>query len=134
VLLQSRLPYFNIDNSKAKRAMAAIRSIGQPAGHRLARAGLFDSVNLNNTNAKSEIIGDCDRAAAPSTIDLEQTTSCMCVMSFMRVAILRDARATLGLLRMRSEIGELKKAATATALILRSMRAPARIRLEGWPH
>jgi hypothetical protein len=55
VFLQSRLPYFNIDNSKAKRAMAAIRSIGRPAGHRLARAGLFDSVNLNNTNATMNV-------------------------------------------------------------------------------
>jgi hypothetical protein len=47
-------------------------------------------------------------------------------------AILRDALASRGLLRMRAEFVEVSQ--TATALILRSMRAQARMRLEGWPH
>jgi hypothetical protein len=56
VFLQSRLPYFNIDNSKAKRAMA-VNSLDRATGRASAReAGLFDSVNLKNTIAKSAII------------------------------------------------------------------------------
>jgi hypothetical protein len=50
----------DVDKPKSKICVGSTRSIGRPAERWLARAGLFDSVNLRNTIAKGAIISDCD--------------------------------------------------------------------------
>jgi hypothetical protein len=72
-----------LTNSKAKYALDLLVRSGETAERWLARAGLFDSVNLNNTIAKNAIVDDC-------ALDVAGTSS-MRAMSSMRAAILRDA-------------------------------------------
>jgi hypothetical protein len=45
-----------LTNSKAKYALDLLVRSGETAERWLARAGLFDSVNLNNTIAKNAIV------------------------------------------------------------------------------